>query len=157
MASSKRERERRQERAERREARQTYFKTSETWKGPPPKTVKEAARQEQRQQVAEVRKAVAFQRVPDYVGQVTRHMVDAPLPASHPKAVAFTPSPVTTKKSPDKKQRPEKNSSFRTEPVVGPSHLAREEKLKNCKRRPEKLEPRRAGGGASKKFVPWCK
>lgn len=35
------------------------------------------------------------------------------------------------------------------------SHKARD--LKNCKSRPEGYHPKRAGGSASKAYVPWCK
>ncbi|UIB81427.1 hypothetical protein [Flyfo microvirus Tbat2_108] len=155
MASSKRERQRREERRERRHERSVQGVSPRRVDGP--RTVKEATRQERKQEAANIRKAVAFRTVvPDYVGDVTRYIVDAPVPANHPKTTAFAPS-VVIKKTPEKKQRPEKNSSFRTEPVEKPSHLAREEKLPNCKKRPDKLSPRRAGGGASKNFVPWCK
>jgi len=37
------------------------------------------------------------------------------------------------------------------------SLLARDDKNKMCKARPNKLHARRAGGGASKEWVPWCK
>ncbi|QWY83450.1 hypothetical protein [Rhizobium phage RHph_X92] len=76
----------------------------------------------------------------------------APVPAQHLMAKAFTPAVVTkTPKKADVKTR----SKF-TEPATQ-SLLAREGKNKTCKMRPHKLEPRRAGGGASKKYVPWCK
>lgn len=69
------------------------------------------------------------------------------------KPVAFTPSPVNKEAlGRDKNKSIQKK---RDEPVKQ-SLLARE--LKNvCKKRPDRLEPRRAGGGAAKRFVPWCK
>lgn len=44
--------------------------------------------------------------------------------------------------------------------LANPEHLkspeAREHKKRVCKKRPEGHNPRRAGGGASKDWVPWC-
>lgn len=87
------------------------------------------------------------------LGVATPRRESAPLPAQHLTAKAFTPSAVV--KTPTKKADVKTRSKF-TNPATQ-SLLAREEKNKTCKMRPRKLEPRRAGGGASKKFVPWCK
>lgn len=44
--------------------------------------------------------------------------------------------------------------------LANPEHMkspeAREQKKRVCKKRPEGHHPRRAGGGASKDWVPWC-
>jgi len=72
-----------------------------------------------------------------------------PIPAQH--VAKATQHPVI--KKPQAKNRPVQKL---TEPA--PQSLsAREDKKKVCKSRPDRLAPRRAGGGASKDWVPWCK
>lgn len=82
---------------------------------------------------------VAPRAKPNYGALIT------PIPTQH----GFTPSTVT-KKAPQKKQPVTKL----TEPAPQ-SPKARDEK-KQCKARPEGHNKRRAGGGASKRYVPWC-
>lgn len=89
------------------------------------------------------------------LGKPVERARSAPIPAQHmATANAFVPS--TVKKTPTpNREAINKRSKFR-EPD-DQSHLARDRDNRTCKMRPEKLEPRRAGGGASKKYVPWCK
>lgn len=75
-----------------------------------------------------------------------------PLPAQHVRKSVrgvgvLSPRPKAKTQSPKTK-------------LANPEHLkspeAREHKKRVCKKRPDGHNPRRAGGGASKDWVPWC-
>jgi len=72
-----------------------------------------------------------------------------PIPQQHVAKATQQP----TIKKPTAKNRPQKKL---VEPA-SQSLSAREDQKKVCKARPDRLAPRRAGGGASKDWVPWCK
>lgn len=53
------------------------------------------------------------------------------------------------------RKTPQKQSALKIKEPAQQSPQARDKK-KHCKQRPEGHNPRRAGGGASKDYVPWC-
>lgn len=70
----------------------------------------------------------------------------------HPTPQSATFNPSTVREQPKPKDT---KKVFTPEPP--PSLSARDKDNKRCKARPDKLAPRRPGGGTSKRYAPWCK
>lgn len=164
MASDRIKRQRREERRERRRERERLDQGVSPSRVKLPERAKKSVAKERRdsvepqwQDARAARAASTYSKTPDYKARVTERVVDnRAIPAQHPLVTAFQPSTVT--KTPAPKEKVAKNSSFtKQEHDTRNSPLARDEKFATCKKRPDKLTPRRAGGGAAKKFVPWCK
>lgn len=154
--SNRKDKQKRKERSDRRKERSALGVSPR--RPDLPRTVREAARQEKTQEVKEVRDLMSIFRSPpltNYVQRVTDKVVDYRDDGTTASAGGFTPSKVT--KTPKRTERPEKNSTFKNqEHDVRNSPKARDVS-KGCKKRPEGYHAKRAGGGASKKYVPWCK
>lgn len=154
---SRRDRDKRNDRKERRDER----KRSDLGASPSrvkrsPTTVKEAARQERVEQ-SKMNALFRAPSVPNYQKRVTDKIVDSrPIAPITINGQMFTPSTVV--QTPKREARPktplpQKKQEHDSSPSVRDDHKKRDV----CKKRPDKLTPRRAGGGAAKKFVPWCK
>lgn len=70
-------------------------------------------------------------------------------PTQHQTSAKYEPSKVIKTEA--------KKNNTRHEHDARSSFLTRDKKPDVCKKRPEGHHPKRAGGSASKKFVPWCK
>lgn len=154
---SRREREKRNDRKERREYRERletkYGKAEKPSRQPI--TVKQATQQERVEQ-SRLNAAFRAPTVPDYKARVTAKVVDTrPINPITIQGVMFTPAPG---KQTRKKEAGLKKQAFqKKEHDSSPSARDDNNRKDICKKRPDKLTPRRAGGGAAKKFVPWCK
>lgn len=70
------------------------------------------------------------------------------LPSASQNAT-YTPSKV--------REQPKKQDTKKDFTPASQSLSARDKDNKRCKARPDKLAPRKAGGGTSKRFALWCK
>lgn len=154
--SNKRDRDKRQDRKERRQERNRLEQgVSPSRVKRSPTTVKEAQRLERVEQ-SRLNATFRAPTVPDYKARVTAKVVDSrPINPITIQGVMFTPSPV--KQTPKKEAGLKKQAFQKKEHDSSPSARDDHNRKDICKKRPDKLTPRRAGGGASKKFVPWCK